>query len=84
MDKSDEIAKIKILFDYPYIGIMTPYDTLVLKKKSVGPFTLYEDEYNDDQLYDVDFLTNKNGFIVFVMPCKPYKRRLHSLIISGL
>lgn len=83
-DKTDELAKVKILIDSPFIGIMTPYDTLVLKKKEFSFFWLFEDHYHDKQLYDVSVVSDKDGFIIFITPYKPYNRKLHSLIISGI
>lgn len=68
----------------PYSAIITDYDTIVLERKASANDIFYVDRYHDDQRYSVKTFDSDTGFIIFIVPLKPYKRRLYSILLSSL
>lgn len=83
--KLTETRNILMVFEGDYFGIYTGHDTLILKLvKPLGDVDVYKDVMHNNQEYYVRKLQANSGFSVFIVPIKPYKRKLWSINISNI
>jgi hypothetical protein len=81
--ETSKSQRVLILSKGNFLGILTAKDTLVLERNHYPSIDVYTDRRHNNQLYWIKYAEGKDGFALFIIPLKPYKREVFSVCLKS-